>query len=336
MASNYSRKSVSSDSRNIPRRIARGPETVSPRPQRRTPNVVPQSPNPRPSRTGAAARAGSQAFASRIYPANDERIERMQTRYDRYVRRILIGVGIVVAVVALYAVLWFAGAFPVTSVTVNGAEHLTAQEVADIAEVPSDTTLLRVDTGEIVSRLENNAWVESAGVTKILPGTLRLDITEREIEAVVQVTSQDGSTLENWAIARDGVWLMKIPAQDSDEGSAVNQAVYDDASSALQITGVPYGLTPSAGSVCEDEIVNNALDIISGLSDELSSRVKSVEAGSTTMATLTLDDGIQIAFGDGDDVRDKERVVLQLLEEHAGEIAYINVSSPSRPTWRSL
>ena len=99
---------------------------------------------------------------------------------------------------------------------------------------------------------------------------------------------------------------------------------------------MPNGVTPSAGSVCEDEIVNNALDIISGLSENLSSRVKSVEAGSSSMATLTLDDGVQIAFGDADDVRDKERVVLQLLEEHQGEIAYINVSSPSRPTWRSL
>ncbi len=334
MASNYSRKSVSSDSRNAPRRRPGGPQ---PAPSRtRVANPAAKGSAARQGQSSVAARIGRQEFASRIYPASDERLDRMQTRYDRYVRRVVMVVGFAVAVVALYAVLWFAGAFPVTSVTVNGAEHLTAQEVSEIAAVPADTTLLRADTGAIVSRLEGNAWVESAGVTRILPGTLRLDIRERQIEAVVQVPSQDGSTIESWAIARDGVWLMRIPSQDSDEASKVSESVYSDASSALQITGVPNGVTPSAGSVCEDEIVNNALDIISGLSENLSSRVKSVEAGSSSMATLTLDDGVQIAFGDADDVRDKERVVLQLLEEHQGEIAYINVSSPSRPTWRSL
>ena len=266
----------------------------------------------------------------------DGRAARMRSRYNRYVRRVMTAVGVVLAAILLYVVLYLAGAFPVTQVTVNGAEHLTNEEVANIAAVPADSTLLRVDTAAIVNRLEGEAWVESASVTKIPFGTLQLNIRERTIKAVVQVPSKDGSKLEDWAIASDGVWLMKIPARSSEEASKVSEAVYTDAETVLHITGVPYGVAATAGTTCTDANVNNALDIISGLSDNLSSQVKTVEASGTETTTLTLENGVQIAFGDAQDIREKERVVLQLMQEHAGEIAYINVRTPTRPTWRSL
>ena len=266
----------------------------------------------------------------------DGRAARMQSRYNRYVRRIVLGVATLAAIVLIYVALYFGGAFPVTQVTVNGAEHLTNEEVAELAAVPSDSTLLRVDTAGIVSRLESNAWVESAGVTKIPFGTLQLDVRERTIQAVVEVTSKDGSSIENWAISSDNVWLMKIPDRNTDEGSKISEAVYNDADSALKITGVPYGIEPVAGARCTDDNVNNAIDIISGLSDNLASQVKTVEASGTESTTLTLQSGVQIAFGDADDVRDKERVALSLLEEYPDSIAYINVSTPTRPTWRSV
>ena len=131
--------------------------------------------------------------------------------------------------------------------------------------------------------------------------------------------------------------LLNSPALPTpDEAARVSDAVYEDAQKVLQITGVPYGVEAVTGVYCTDANVNNALDIISGLSDNLSSQVKTVEASGTETTTLTLTNGVQIAFGDADDIREKERVTLQLLSEHEGEIAYINVRTPTRPTWRSV
>lgn len=284
------------------------------------------------SRSRVAPGVGS----ARMEDVQDGRAARMRSRYNRYVRRIMLAVGILLAAVVLYAVLYIAGAFPITQVTVNGAEHMTNEEVAEIAAVPADSTLLRVDTGAIVSRLQGAAWVESAGVTRIPPGTLQLDIRERTIKAVVQVPSKDGSVIEDWAIASDGVWLMKIPAQGTEEAAKVSSTVYTDAEQALHITGVPYGVEPAEGAYCADPNVNNAIEIIAGLSENLSSQVKTVEASGTETTTLTLTNGVQIAFGNAEDVREKERVALQLMQEHANEIAYINVRTPTRPTWRGL
>ena len=120
------------------------------------------------SRSRVAPGVGS----ARMEDVQDGRAARMRSRYNRYVRRIMLAVGVLLTAVLLYAVLYVAGAFPVTQVTVNGAEHLTNEEVAEIAAVPADSTLLRVDTAGIVARLQNEAWVESAGVTRIPLGTL--------------------------------------------------------------------------------------------------------------------------------------------------------------------
>ena len=335
MASNYGRKSASSGSRRTPSSAGRRSQAASSRRATGSPRTR-RTAMPERRTSASRNRVAPGIGSARMADVQDGRAARMQSRYNRYVRRIILAVGILLAIVALYAVLYVAGAFPVTQVTVKGADHLTNERVAEIAAVPADSTLLRVDDAGIVARLQSEAWVESAGVTKIPPGTLQLDIRERVIKAVVQIPSKDGSTLEDWAIARDGVWLMKIPARSSEEGKKVSEAVYTDADAALHITGVPYGVEPTVGAYCTDANVNNALDIISGLSDNLASQVKTVEASGTETTTLTLDNGVQIAFGDADDIREKERVVLQLMQEHAGQIAYINVRTPTRPTWRGI
>ena len=339
MASNYSRRSASSASRKRPSTAVRAPrpQGASKPAKRHTPSQTGRRSAIPSLRTSASThRVAPGVSSARMGDVQDGRAARMRSRYNRYVRRIITAVGVVLAAVLLYVVLYLAGAFPITQVTVNGAEHLTNEEVANIAAVPADSTLLRVDTAAIVNRLEGEAWVESASVTKIPFGTLQLNIRERTIKAVVQVPSKDGSKLEDWAIASDGVWLMKIPARSSEEASKVSEAVYTDAETVLHITGVPYGVEATTGVLCTDANVNNALDIISGLSENLSSQVKTVEASGTETTTLTLENGVQIAFGDASDIREKERVVLQLMQEHAGEIAYINVRTPTRPTWRSL
>ena len=95
-------------------------------------------------------------------------------------------------------------------------------------------------------------------------------------------------------------------------------------------------LPPEIGEVCTDSNVNNALAIVSGMTTELADSVVRVSATDAESTILTLDNGVEIAFGAAEDIREKERVCLALLEEHEGNIAYINVRTVSSPTWRSL
>ena len=55
-----------------------------------------------------------------------------------------------------------------------------------------------------------------------------------------------------------------------------------------------------------------------------------------TFGRITLNNGVEIAFGDSSDIRDKERVCLELMREHPGKIAYINVRTVNKPIWRAV
>ena len=94
-------------------------------------------------------------------------------------------------------------------------------------------------------------------------------------------------------------------------------------------------MKPEVGKVCTDESVKNALDVVTSLSTDLKDQVKQVSATSTENTTLTLDSNVEIAFGAASDVRDKERVIKQILADHPGEVSYINVRVVKSPTWRT-
>ena len=297
-------------------------------------------PSARPSAPSSTSRS------TRVASARVGDIEQEARRRQVQPRRSSLGrtVAIVVCVVAIAAIVGLvslfalarSGLFTVEEVSVVGVEHLTATDMALLADVPEGTSLLDVDTAGIEQRLLADAWVESVSVNRVFPNKLEIVVTERTIEAVVQVPTGEDQSIRTWAIASDGMWLMPIPDRNSEAGQATSEQVYEDAANALLITGVPYGLKPEIGTYNTDENVANALAIVSGMTTDLADQVKTVTATDPESTTLTLDNGVEIAFGSAEDIRAKERVCLELLEEHAGSIAYINVRVVERPTWRAL
>ena len=265
-----------------------------------------------------------------------ERQGRAQRRYNRY----LIRVGIIAAVLAVLAigaaVVYNSSLFTIQNVRVTGVEHLTSEEMSALAAVPSGTTLLRVDAGAIEDRLKQDAWVQDVQVNRVFPDTLELAVTERQIAAVVEVPTSDAKATQAWAIASDHMWLMPIPDQNSEAGKRTSPKVYEDAAKVLHITDVPYGTRPEVGAYCSDANVNNALAIVDGMTTELAGQVKKVAATETESTTLTLESGVEIVFGTAENIRDKERVCLEIMKEHPDGLAYINVRVVDRPTWRAL
>lgn len=266
-----------------------------------------------------------------------ERKERLQQQRKRNrLPFIIVGVivGLVVSFVIMYMILVNSNIFEIEEVEFSGSDHLTKQEAAALVTIPQGTTLLNVDASQIAASLERDAWVKSVDVVKSFPHKLEIVVHERSIGAVVEVTVGQNQTIQNWAIADDGMWLMVIPSRDSEIGSQLAEKIYEDAAAALHIVGVPYGLKPEIGTYCNDVNVNNALTIISNLTTELADQLKLVNAAEAESILLTLDNNIEIAFGSPDNIRDKERICLKIMEENP-KVVYINVRVPDRPTWRS-
>ncbi len=351
-SSSRQRSSYSASSRPSPRsRTSARPSTVKGRPsQGRSlrPSASARSGmgGSRPSSRGYGQGRPSARGASAAAPLRSVSVSEVRnaSRYRQRAAKSHRIMGALIAVVVVVAVLGIggfalssSGAFKVERVTVSGANHISSEDLTQLAAVPEGTTLLNVDANGISSRLTSNAWVKSASVDRVFPDTLNLSITEREVSAVVSVTVDESNTVERWALSSDGMWLCKIPDnRESAEAQALPSQVFEDADNALEITDIPYGSKPEAGSYCNNANVENALGVIDGMTTELAGQVKSVAAASSESTTLTLQNGIEIAFGSSKDIRDKERVCLQLMAEHEGKISYINVRVVNKPVWRSL
>lgn len=341
MASNFRRKSASSDSnrrassRPDARRAGRGApgRARAPRDGAGDWRAVPggRYSQQRPQQQGRPLTSVRIGDLDRI-----ERQGRAQRRYNRY----LIRVGIIAAVLAVLAigaaVVYNSSLFTIQNVRVTGVGHLTSEEMSALAAVPSGTTLLRVDAGAIEDRLKQDAWVQDVQVNRVFPDTLELAVTERQIAAVVEVPTSDAKATQAWAIASDHMWLMPIPDRESEAGQRTSAKVYEDAAAALVIRDVPFGTKAQVGTYCSDDSVLNALDIVSGMTTELAGRVKIVYAEGVEETRLILDNNVEIAFGSAENIRDKERVCLEIMEQHPDSVAYINVRDVNSPTYRAL
>ncbi len=265
--------------------------------------------------------------------------QRSSGRTSRFSRVIFIIIGVLIVVILAISisliVLSRTSVIEIDNIEVVGNDHLTTDEISQLVTVPQGTTLFDVDVDSIASSLERDAWVQSVEVNRVFPSTLKIDITERKIVAIVEVPMDTAQTIQSWAISSDGVWLMAIPSRDSEIGQSISEQIYEDAANVLWITDVPYGVTPVIGAYCTDSNINNALAIVSGMTTELVEQVKTVSATDAESTLLTLDSGIEIAFGVAKDIRDKERVCLEIIEENP-TVVYINVRVVDRPTWRAV
>lgn len=247
-----------------------------------------------------------------------EREQRIRSHYRKFVMRIVIVVAAVLLVIFGSIFVYRSDLFHVNNVQINGVSHLTSQEITEIAAVPADSTLLRLDAAGIKQRLEDNAWVQSATIHRSLPDTIVIDVTERTPGAVVRINDK-----QTWVISTDSSWL--------------SAATEDDWNNDMRIIDVSNSIAqPVSGSECTDGGIKNALAILDGISDDLKSQIQSISAESSIKTSLNLKNGITVAFGDSSNIQLKEAAINELLSQYAGKISYINVRVPASPTYRTL
>lgn len=247
-----------------------------------------------------------------------EREQRIRSYYRKFVMRIVIVVAAVLLVIFGSIFVYRSDLFHVNNVQINGVSHLTSQEITEIAAVPADSTLLRLDAAGIKQRLEDNAWVQSATIHRSLPDTIVIDVTERTPGAVVRINDK-----QTWVISTDSSWL--------------SAATEDDWNNDMRIIDVSNSIAqPVSGSECTDGGIKNALAILDGISDDLKSQIQSISAESSIKTSLNLKNGITVAFGDSSNIQLKEAAINELLSQYAGKISYINVRVPASPTYRTL
>jgi cell division protein FtsQ len=79
--------------------------------------------------------------------------------------------------------------FAVREIQVTVAQHLSRDEILELAGVEEGDRLLGIDTEPMAARVAAHPWVKSARVRRQLPSTLVIDLTERRAAAAVTLGS---------------------------------------------------------------------------------------------------------------------------------------------------
>lgn len=275
-----------------------------------------------------------QRGSRRVRGASPSRARRSAVRTFALILDAVIAI-LVVAVVACAGLLVLrgAGAFAVRTLEVTATRHLTEDDIARLANVGQGTTLIEVDTDAVAERVASDPWVEDVEVERVLPDTLRIVVSERAITEVVLMSSGQIA----WYVGEGDVWVEPVSVTSAN-GQTTSEAALEVALDAdcVLVSGVPATVEPVAGSVVTDDSLVAVGDYLEELPEDLVTQIVSFSAPSDDAISCVLANGVEVSLGSPVDITSKGNIVLQLLEEHEGEITYINVRSVTDPSYRRI
>ncbi|MBN2624183.1 MAG: FtsQ-type POTRA domain-containing protein [Acidimicrobiales bacterium] len=261
-----------------------------------------------PSGTGAAAPPVSSVVV-------DPRMRKRRIRVRRDAgRRRLKWVTWVLAVAVLVVGGLVATRTPlldVDRVTVTGIENTSRDEVVAATGVAVGDPLLHVDLGAAARRVEELPWVAGARVERSWPSTVKVQVTEREAVAVVQVTDDHAAVVD-----AEG-WVLAIEPRGADD---------------VVETGAPLALTGIDGRVGQgqrlDDEARDALAVAAAVSERMPGTVAAV----STDLEAELVDGGTVRFGSTDHLDEKITAVQTVLSDvDLACLAVLDVRVPGSP-----
>lgn len=220
--------------------------------------------------------------------------------------------GLVAGVIALYS----SSTFTITTVDVEGANELTADDVTSAAALPPGSTLLRYPREEMEERLRLHPWIADVRISRRFPHTLIIHVNERAPVALVDVGEAH-------------FWLVDAAA------TVLGERTPETTETVTIVRDLP-GLTPVAGERLDSAVLDNALTIIEGLSDDLRAQVRAVSAPSVDLTTLITVNDVEILVGSAEEIEKKDLVARQIIAEQGENVVHINVRTVDRPTWRGI
>jgi cell division protein FtsQ len=136
-------------------------------------------------------------------------------RLSRAVTAAKVALGAAIVIGASAGVAWGAKRYVTTSprfavktITVEGNARLSPQDVAREAGLSVDSNVFAVDLDAAARALEADPWIKTAKVTRKLPGTLVVVVTEHEPAAVVAIDDK------LFLASRNGEFFKEASAED--------------------------------------------------------------------------------------------------------------------------
>jgi cell division protein FtsQ len=98
--------------------------------------------------------------------------------------------------------------FAVSEIVTSGGKHRSSDDLTSIAGIAKGQNVFSIDLERARTRLTADPWIESAELTRQLPGKISIHVTEREASGIVAMA--EGTYL----VTRDGAIIKGVEASD--------------------------------------------------------------------------------------------------------------------------
>jgi cell division protein FtsQ len=242
----------------------------------------------------------------------DPRFSRRRRAVEREQRRRLI---IRVSAVGIFLVLLWAAFFSpllhVNEVKVVGAERTDADDVLSAAALDPEENILLLSTSEVADRVRELPWVRSVDVDRMLPGTVRIKVTERRPAMVLSLGAARWTIDSTGRVLGSGAADRRLPV----------------------LAGVQV-VTVEPKVRLRTKEAQAALAVWRGLPRSVRRDVVGIVAPTLERITLSLRDETLVRYGAPEEVAAKNEVLAVLLKRvrtEGIEAAYIDVRAPLHP-----
>lgn len=219
-------------------------------------------------------------------------------------RRVVVPVLLVGLLAGSVWLVFLSSALAVSGVRVEGTRVLSADAVRRAADVPMGTPLATADLDTVTARIRRLPAVRSVDVSRAWPDQVRIDVTERQVVALVAPPRAGGRFDGTDA---DGVVFRSYPRRPR---------------------GVPVIRTDGDTGT---EALSEAATVSGSLPPAIAAKVAEVSVRTVDTISLQLRDGRTVRWGSADESATKARVLAVLLRQKA---SFYDVSVPGRPVLR--
>lgn len=217
---------------------------------------------------------------------------------------IAIVVSVIVAIVAISGVVaWFVPIFKVGTIDVTGAARTDPEQVIEESGIVEGENLLRVDATSAAQNIAKLPWVKSVTVNRGLPGSITVELVEREAAAFVKRSDGDH--------------------------------VIDTEGKEIIIGTPPFGTVEVSETDADNpEVLPAVISVIKAIREQdpkMTDNIEVVEAKDQFDIALKLKDGREIYWGSAENNHDKAVAMATVLKREGQSW---NISSPSMVTVR--
>ena len=221
---------------------------------------------------------------------------------------ILTTLGVVGAMVVLGLVAVFSPILALRTIVVQGTSRVDASAVQTALDDQLGTPLALIDNGRIDADLSQFPIIQSYSTEMIPPGTMVVNIVERQPIATIQEA--------------DGTYRFVDAA-----GVTIEQATE-------RMAGVP--LVADSSDDLPNPTFKDAVEVLLALPASLRAQVDTIAAKSHDDVTLTLVGAAQsVEWGSADDSDRKAELLAVLQQLHSGQAGTFDVSAPDDGIFRA-